>query len=233
MDEQCVYCLATLTPVTRTIDHVIARSWFPSSSTPIRKWKVPACRTCNFRFSQIEGRVLQRLTLTINVRDPALKHLYEKTRRAWKTDAFASVTDTFFRRQNWHALLRSTRTVNALSASKALPYSRRNYWLGSRTEIQLPKEDIEALVGKWVRGIHYCEFKCLIPGDHRITPHFITDEGVQAMKEAAKDAPVIRRGPYVEVQILTNNQENPLAAIYRIKLWRAFEVFADIDKIAA
>lgn len=46
----CVYCLKD-DGENITVDHVIARSWYPTTSGCLPKWKAPACRTCNNRFS--------------------------------------------------------------------------------------------------------------------------------------------------------------------------------------
>jgi hypothetical protein len=229
--DTCVYCLQTLTKESCTIDHVIARSWYPPDRPRLREWKVYACSSCNNKFSRIEGRLRQRLSLAVDTNKPILRKIYEASRRAWTTGAAHSLHDAFHRHKAKQAILNDLVTLVSPQARGVIPSSRLNFWKGSRTGIRLDSADVTAISEKWTRGIHACEIGELITSDYEIGVHFLDDRALPAeISDLMRHAKLISKDAEVQVWQAYVREEDTFGALYRFHMWQSFTVYTSVGK---
>ena len=140
---QCVYCLAEIPDDQLTVDHVIARSWFPKGTPPVEKWKVSACEPCNNRLSADEQNVLERMTLCMDPQNPAFSKIVESARRARDPKAANSARDVMHRFNRKQKLIRSVVKNMDPNRRGVIQAFQGNFEKGSTTGILVP---IKALV---------------------------------------------------------------------------------------
>ena len=135
---RCIYCLKEFPDADRTIDHVIARSWYPANTPSIEKWKAPACEPCNNRLGSFEDNALTILAHCLNPKDPAVSHIVEKARRSIDPEKSNSPSDFEHRLKRKRAFIRQIITVHDSHGRGILPSFRDNFEQGSRTGILIP-----------------------------------------------------------------------------------------------
>lgn len=146
-----------------TVDHVIARQWFPAKTPPVAKWKVRACRPCNNEKSGLERDVLGRLALCLDPNDPAVADIVERARRSMDPRSATTEREFMHRFNRREAIRRSVKDIHNPRAPGVLPYFIHNFGAGSRTGIMVRPQSLDGLVEQWVRGIHLCEVGRIIP----------------------------------------------------------------------
>ncbi len=177
--KQCVYCLRLVPPSDVTDDHVIARSWYPNDTPPIGKWKAPACSSCNNRYSAPEKDILGRMAFCMDPAEPALGDIVQQARRAIDPRQAKSARDAIHRSNRREKLRQSVISVHNPDAPGILPSFRSNFSSGSRTGILIPARPLNAVIEKWIRGIHYCEFGKPIPTDYDVSIQLVSDENAE------------------------------------------------------
>jgi hypothetical protein len=228
-DLKCVYCLTVLSAVDKTDDHVIARSWYPTSTMPVAKWKAPACKKCNNKFSAAEGALLRRLALTLP-KSGGYRDIVDSQLRSLNPKDAKSDRDAACRLRNRLALSKCVVHVDQPMHKAVIPSSRINYALGSRTGVLIPKEQLDIVVEKWIRGIHFCEMGWPAPLQSKIDIFMVSDAAASGAFEMLKSNVVIlRRGPGVEVRRSHVEEGELFGSIYEFDLWHRFRVCGAIE----
>ncbi len=227
---RCTYCLKDVPATEATEDHVIARSWYPANTPPVAKWKVPACNECNNRYSAAEGSTLSRIALCMDRKGRSVSHIVRRARRSFDPKQAKSPRDAMHRFNKRQALGRDVEQILDPKAQGVLPAFRENFGEGSRTGILIPADDLEAVVEKWVRGIHFCEFGYPVPADHVVSVQFIEDEvAASAFAGIMQFAKRIERGPGVEVLIWHAAEGNESITQYAFNIWGQFRVYGTVE----
>lgn len=230
----CVYCLVDLPATELTIDHVIGRSWFPSERSSVAKWKAPACKRCNNRYSFAEGDVLGRVALCLDPNDPALSGIVEKAKRAIDPKYATSERDRVRRLKRREEIGRSVMDVHDPHGQGVLPSFRGNFLEGSRTGIRIPARALEGVVEKWIRGVHYCEFGRPVPADYGVSAQFVNDEdAAKAFGEVVQHAQHIQKGSGVEVLIFHAEENSEFIAYYAFTIWKKLKVYGVVERAIA
>ncbi len=227
---QCTYCLKAIRATEATEDHVIARSWFPANTPPIAKWKVPACNECNNRYGAAEQNTLCRLAWCIDPKDKSLRPIVERARRSIDPKQAKSPRDIMHRFNKRAAILGGVKQIFDPHGPGVLPSFRGNFWEGSRTGIAIPAGDLEAIVEKWVRGIHFCEFGQPVPAEYEVAVQFVDDDvAAIAFADIMKFAKRIRKGPGVEVLIWHAAEGDRWGTQYAFNIWRQFRAYGSVE----
>ncbi|MEZ5829812.1 MAG: hypothetical protein R3D05_01370 [Dongiaceae bacterium] len=226
----CVYCGEDVEEHLATEDHVIARSWYPSSALSQPKWKAPSCFTCNNRFSLIEDEVLRRLALCINPRDPALRKIVDNVKRSMDPRFGRTPADQARRLSRRRAILADLKDGISPSDRGVLPFFHRNFREGSRTGILIKGADLEAIGAKWMRGIHFCQFGETVPAGAALGVHFVADDVArQAFSEIWGHGIRLHRGPGVQVAIFDAAEGEERSTLYAFQLWHEFKLYGSIE----
>lgn len=228
---QCPYCLNKFHKDELTIDHVIARSFFPVSSTSEAKWKVRACGPCNNRKSKLERDVLGRLALCLDPNDPALADIVTKAQRSMDPRSATTAREFMHRFNRRAAMRRSVRDIWSPDEPGVLPYFTSNFAEGSRTGILVPAE-LDVLIEYWVRGIHFCEYGQIIPADYQVSVLHIDDETRKnAFAHVIERAKVLRKGQGIEVKLFHAKDTERFATIYGFDVWWKLRCVAVVEQV--
>jgi hypothetical protein len=111
------------------------------------------------------------------------------------------------------------------TSSGLLPFSKQNYWRGSRTGIEIDSEDLQTIVEKWVRGILYCETGNIIPLEDVVQFHFFEESAAAELRSSLQSENRFRLGPYVEVDLVYGGLAG---SMFRFRFWKFFEVYANL-----
>lgn len=229
----CVYCLCPETPeAPLTVDHVIARSWYPEDMPNVEKWKVPACVGCNNRFSPLESRALAGLAWGLPPSNPALAPIIESVRRSIDPSLARSPEDRERRAKAFDALQKRIVPVESKKAPGVLPGFSKNFDAGSRTGVKVLQEELDLLIEKWIRGVHFRETGNVIPSDHTIEVQHLHDEDAEDWREVLGLSTRIRKGPGVEVMYLNTPAPGGFVAFYRFDLWEMLRVYGTVQPTA-
>lgn len=225
----CVYCLTPVGAELLTVDHVIARSWYPEGTTSLRKWKVPACRPCNNHFSRVEGDTLRRLAFCLNSSDRSLKPILDGVKRSIDPRYGKSARDREKRAERRAAILRDMIDEVLPDAPGMLPLFERNFAEGSTTGIQFPARDLTSIGRKWIRGIHYCKFGDLIPLSAEIDIHFVSDDAAkQAFGDILEFATTLHAGPSIQILVFDAVEGNTRMTQYAFKIFKEFKFYGTV-----
>lgn len=228
----CVYCLRVIGADEGTEDHVIARSWFPST-TPnnTQKWKVPACRACNNKFSRDEQDLLLRLAHCADPKHPAARDIYHTARRAIDLARSRDARDRARRESARRRFIGSVRDIAALPPGGVLPSFSGNYLLGSRTAIVVPARLLNGVVDKWTRGLHFVLLGQPVPPSAAVTALHLEPEAAKEITEYLRRCGVVyNRGPGVEVMQVSASEGSQRESIYRYLIWQQFQAFAIVEE---
>jgi hypothetical protein len=209
------------------VDHVIARSWFPKSATPVEKWKAPACFRCNNTLSKAEKTLLGRLAFSLP-KNGIYQQIVEAAFRAIEPRAAKNARDerhrTWQRKRVAEAIVR----VPAPHLQGIIPSSRKNFSLGSRTGVLIPADALDLVVEKWVRGIHFCEHGWIAPKDAKVQVGIYEPNVHRAVFSELKSTQLVR-GPGVSVRIAHAEEIDDFITIYEFNLWDRFLALAVIE----
>lgn len=191
---RCPYCLKQVSAAETTIDHVIARSWFPAGTTNVAKWKIRCCRDCNNEKSVFEQDVLGRLAWCLDPSDPTLADIIKKARRSVDPRSATSARDAMHRFNKREALRRDVVDIASKTEPGVLPYFVDNFDGGSRTGIAIPSGSLDELIKKWVRGIHMCEISEIIPVGYDVSVIHVGDQArPAAIADISKHAKIVQK----------------------------------------
>ena len=229
---QCIYCLRSLKKAEKTVDHVIASSWF-TETTPhnIEKWRVPSCRSCNHKYGRFEDDIGLRMAMCVDPEDPAAAGIYAKAKRAIDPTEGRNEKDRLARKRKREKLLGEFRVMRSLPTHGLLPSFQPNWDNGSRLAIFVSAKDLESLVKKWVRGIHYLTLDRLIKRDDDIDIlHVRDDVADEAFREIKHRATFLRKGPGVVIMQATASEKGESMTLYGFEIWGQYRVYASVDE---
>ncbi len=230
-ENRCVYCLKEFPKKEITVDHVIARSWYPSDTPPVEKWKAPSCRECNGKKSAIEETLRVRIALCLNPENEGEKTIIDSVFRAIDPKKANSAKDFMHRFNKRTALLRHIKTFPDKNAPGILPSFRENFDKGSRTGVQVPADALEQLVLSWVRGIHLCEIGNYIEDDTEIESYHVSDEAAhEAFKDILQHAQFVEKGPGIRLFFWHAVEGEEYMTNYAFILYEKFKVYASVSK---
>lgn len=229
---RCVYCLRTLNKSEKTVDHVIATSWFPENTPPnIEKWQVPSCRDCNHKFSKIEEDVGLRMAMCLDRKNPAATGIVEKALRAIDPSQGKNEKDQLARKRKRQKLLAERHEMTRLPPSGVLPSFQANWDIGSRTAFLVPADALHSLIKKWARGVHFATLGRLIKRDENIDIFHLPEETAEeAFRDIKPHATLLRKGPGVEVMQASASESGQTRTLYAFKIWDQYQVYALVDE---
>jgi hypothetical protein len=228
--KQCAYCLGIIAASEVTVDHVIARSWYPADTPPVAKWKVPSCEKCNNRYSAVEQSTLTRLAFCLDPKDPSVGEIAQRALRSIRPREGKSHRDIKHRFNARQALLRDVMPITDTRARGILPSFVENFSKGSRTGIMIPSRALEGVVIKWIRGVHFCEFGHPVPADHEVSAYFVDDEvAATAFGEILQHANRIQKGPGIEVLIWQVTEGDLSITQYAFNIWQQFRAYGSVE----
>ena len=226
----CLYCLNEHSKLTR--DHVFARSWYPDSTPPnIEKWEVPSCDACNNRFSQLEDDVRRWLAMCLDRSQPAAAGIVEKAFRSIDPNSGRSQTDGEIRHRKKIKLFQELHELDKMPSQGVLSSFRNNWEEGSRMAILIPAEELDELVKKWVRGMHYITVDRMLPLNALIEVlHLQENAAREAFKNVIPYATRYDGGPGIQVIRATAEEPGEAVSWYAIELWQQFKVYAYVEE---
>lgn len=215
-----------------TRDHVIAKSWYPTSTPPnTEKWKVNSCIRCNHTFGKIEQEMLIRFGLCLDPDDPASASIVQNAMASINPDLGTSKRDKRARQALKEKILRDVQRVDTLPTKGLLPDFRRNWDRGSRHMVLLPGRELHRIIRKWVRGLHYLTLGRLLPLSIKIDVFHVTDEVASlAFHDIEPYAPTHIKPPGIFVMQASVTEGNVAETIYRFVLWNQYKVCASVSE---
>jgi hypothetical protein len=228
----CVYCGRSLPAKTLTRDHVIAESWYPTSTLPnSEKWKVDSCRFCNQTFGKIEQELLIRFGMCLDPHAAASASIVQKAMASINPELGKTERDKRARQALRGRIFRDIQQVETLPLKGVLPSFGCNWDRGSRSVILVPKRDLHQIIRKWVRGLHHLMLGRLLPRSQRIDVFHVTDEVAHlAFHEIEPYASKHIRPPGVFVMQAAAQEGNRAETVYRFVLWDQFKVCASVSE---
>ncbi|WP_340151652.1 HNH endonuclease signature motif containing protein [uncultured Sneathiella sp.] len=228
--QKCTYCLKKFPKSEITVDHVIARSWYPADTPPVRKWKAPCCIECNRQKSATEGKLLGLIALCLDPENKGEKPIIDKIFRSIDPKLGQSAKDSMHRLNKKFALLRQLKKMPSKHSPEVLPSFKENYDKGSRTGVLIPKGKLEELIQSWVRGIHLIEIGNYIDENATIDVYQVSDEAAfEAFKDIMQYAQIIEKGDGVRVFIWHAVENDKFAANYAFILYGKFKAYASVS----
>jgi hypothetical protein len=222
----CTYCLQEFEDQLMTVDHVIARSWCPTTSLEYPQWKVPACRPCNNRYSLIERNALLSLAMCASSRDPSLKQIIESAKRSVDPRCGKTSRDARSRARARQTLKARIAPISSLDTSGLLPSFRRNFQEGSRHAIALPAEDIHTIGKKWIRGIYRSDTSEMLPSDVSVDAMFLPEDVAREMlSRYSQSARSLHMGPGINVDYRAVDEDDKHASVYEFRIWEEFKLY--------
>lgn len=228
----CIYCLKESSRL--TADHVFARSYYPASTTPdVERWTVPACAACNNEFSRLEESVLLRLAACVDPKHPAAAGIWEKAYRSIDANKARDENDRRARAKKQREFLRGTKLFQSKPETGVLPSFDKNWEQGSRMGILVPADDLNTLVRKWVRGVHYKTVGRIIPDASAIDVFHVDERVAQAaLSDILERATTHHRGPGIEITQAIGSDATEVMTLYRFVIWDQFAVHASLREAA-
>jgi hypothetical protein len=228
---KCVHCLKE--NVELTDDHVFPKAWYPDTTAEnLEKWKIPSCLECNHRLSKLEGDLIGRVALTLDIRNAASKGLAEKALRAIDPAAARNEGDAAARDARAKKLLGEMFKGEKIRGKNIIPGLGERWGrpVEQQLAIAIPDDSFPAITEKFVRGLAYREDDRFIEPPYEIKCYLAEDKNVKEIRELLdkcgkeyKREPglVIRRAPV---------DGDPLTALYEITFWDQFKTYATVRK---
>ena len=139
--------------------------------------------------------------------------------------------DRELRRKRRDKFLRGLHLLETKPAEGVLPSFERNFEAGSRTAVLIPADDLNTLVRKWVRGVHYKTLGHVIPAGSDIgVYHVHEDVADTALSEIESRAPRYLRGPGIDILQAVGTDLTGSTTLYRFLIWQQFKVYASVEE---
>jgi hypothetical protein len=110
-----------------------------------------------------------------------------------------------------------------------IPDFLRNWDLGSRHAVMVPQRDLDLVVRKWTRGLHYLLLGRMLPPSARIdvihVPEFVAN---LVFKNIEPFAPIHVKPPGVSVMYADATEGDRSLTIYRFVMWSQYKVYAAV-----
>ncbi|MFO1153525.1 MAG: hypothetical protein U1E42_07640 [Rhodospirillales bacterium] len=116
-----------------------------------------------------------------------------------------------------------------------LPSFAQNWEQGSRTAVLMPVDDLDAIVRKWVQGVHYNTLGRIIPDASAIDVFHVDECAGDAppLIEILKRSPTHHRGPGIKITQASGSDETKIMTLYRFLIWQQFIVYASVREQAS
>ncbi len=228
-NQKCVYCLVFLKKLTK--DHVFPQSWYPESTPKnIEKWTVPACVSCNNKFSQMEEELLDRFSMCIDESSVAFYGVGKKMQSLKKREVVSNsnkirfILDTI---KNYIPYPYEEGNKNVLKGGTPKEGVR------GRLMIRIPTEKLFTVGEKILKGLEFKLRDKLIESDRKVCIIFPHENNVEEMKLINKwendlllpQEIKVRRGPGFVVR-LGVNRTNSDWVVYSVRIWGELEMWA-------
>ena len=226
---KCVHCLAD--PVERNWDHVFPISWYPDTTPPnLDKWKIPSCISCNDMLGIIEDNLLVHLAHALDPHHPASAGLYERARRAINPEAGRNERDRGARTAKKQRFLGGVLVGEAIPEIGVLPglHDRWNQPPSERMAILLPKDGVDQLTKKIVRGISFIEGSFFVEAPYRVEVFVLAEEGATAIRRVIEPfGKEYARGPGIAVRRVVAADDSK-SALFEIEFFQQFKTYASV-----
>lgn len=226
---RCVHCLRSVDRVTS--DHVFPEAWYPETTPAgLEKWQVPACFECNQRHGRFEADLLLRIALCTDPADLRSLGVSDRVHRSMDPARARN------QRDRDHRINRRRKVISQLIPVHWVPPESIFPGFGPYPDaapedqigIGLPKDAIEALVTKIVRGMTYLDGK-YIEEDHEIEVFFRHDVDASPFQAFLDRFGKRRhRGPGISVTRAVP-QDDPVSGVFEIEIWGRFKAWATVQ----
>ncbi len=216
----CIYCLTEKPNI--TVDHIIPNSWFPEGTPEnTARWKAPACRDCNNRFSRIEKNLIERLGLCLNPNDPLVGDIARKAARALKPSSGRNPKDSARRAKKRDVIRAEILKLRGQPLKRVLPYFGPKP--GTRPEghasLLIPEADLKEFGRKLVRGMSFVTGGYILGPEYEVECYINTeDSDVQCFNSFyGTYAWHHDLAPGIEAAMIPC--ERPPLGLFRFKIW--------------
>jgi hypothetical protein len=215
-----------------TRDHVIAESWYPASTPPNQaKWKVDSCRSCNGKLGTVEQELLILIALCLDPQRPASSSIVQKAFDSINPDLAKSGQEKRARLGMKRRIYSHIEEVEKLPEEGVLPSFLENWNRGSRMRVLIPKDYLDTVVGKWVRGLHSLTVKRILPKRAKIEVIHMTEKDAAEVLGPLEPYSVVHlKRPCASVRQWTKSDETRAHSIYEFVVWEQYKVFATVDE---
>ena len=212
-------------------DHVIAGAWYPpTTSENIKRPTVPACKSCNNRYSAIERYALIRLAMSVDPTHPAAAGIYEKAKRSIDPKLARVDNDRHHRARQREAFMRDLHSLDAVP-NHALPFSVRNFAIGSRLGLRIDARRLNLLIEKWTRGFYFCVHGFPLSASAKITVFHVSDrQALEALEKIWHHARAIDGGLGVQVRCWSAEDSSRREELYAFSIWDQVRMYAGVSE---
>jgi hypothetical protein len=225
----CVHCRLHFDEL--TWDHVFPRGWYPENTPEnLEKWKIPACLKCNREYGELEQDLLLRLGMSIGREEARASGIADKVIRSMDPSAAHDEKDRAARARRHAALGKEMIDVADGAQSAILPGFGPNPDPAKRSSrgVLVPKESLERLGEKIVRGLTYLLAGKLIGDEYLLEVFVINGEAALPVNEILERHGVRHeRGPGVTVRHAPAG-DDPTSGVFEIEIWGRLKLYAGV-----
>lgn len=226
---KCVHCLGDFQ--IRNWDHVLPRSWYPNSTPPnLEKWQVPSCKKCNSDYGKLEEELFVMLAMTVTPNSEASSGIFERALRSVDPSQGRDKRDRKSRQARKQKVLQSLLHGNEIPNEGIYPGLAERWHRAREDQVALlvPADYIRRFCEKIVKGITYRESNTFIEPPFSIEFYALDEGEAEPIKTMLdRHGSIYTRGPGFEVVRVVPPDE-PRAAIFRIKLFGEFVMYASV-----
>jgi hypothetical protein len=228
---KCVHCLGDLAD--GSWDHMFPRSWYPDATPEnLEKWKIPSCVACNQHYSKIEDDVLNRIGLALDAKNPASAGIVEAALRAMNPAAGRDERDVAAREARRKKMRGQMLHGEQIPQDAVIPGmgERWSRPVEEQMAVLVPKDGLEAISEKIVRGLVYREDNAYIEPPYEIDFFVVSEEAAKEFIELLdKHGKVFAREPGITIRRAVVDDDNR-SALYELNFWQQFKTYATVGK---
>jgi hypothetical protein len=184
----CIYCLGA-PPEEK--DHVLPRSWYPDGTTPtVQRLTVPSCKACGARLKRAEEQVAIALVFARGFDHDhlAVAGVYERLRSTWNPAAAHSLREFERRRARMESIVGRVRPVvtsspEAVGAARVQVRTAAGLWVEAALAFRFRRQDFDAVISKFVRGLHYDRTGAPLPANAKISAFPLPSEVIREVAQ--------------------------------------------------
>jgi hypothetical protein len=233
-DNLCPYCPAHLDEEVATSEHVIPRSWYPSTTpNDVPRPQVVDCQPCNKRFDRIEQRVFRAIGFTSVPSAPESQGFADAIIRSIDPVQGRSKDDAIRRFNAREALRRRLTFVGESASVLATPSDGpaheilwNGIWVRGRYGVRFEPGDLNAIAEKIVRGLFLWQTGRRLPLAERVETQFVEPRFWPGVGDIVKQCglPVRSLPPAFKFWFgwVPEGEHQSIAFVY---LWRRFLLF--------
>jgi len=170
----CVHCMEA---PSEENDHVLPRAWYPDGTDPrVQRLTVPACRSCGAKLKKAEEQTALMIVMTRGFdRDhEAALGVYERIRKSWNAIAAKTAREREKRADRLYSILGRAHLVvpaphEGVGAVRVPVRTPSGLIVNAAVALRFRSDDFAAVVGKFVRGLHYHRQGVPLPARTSIT----------------------------------------------------------------